>query len=175
MKPWLKVPLLWVMKGSYFGFGSPQQQVDMHSSSKKHFHILIICISFYLICSTTPKRFVQRFIFPNPSCAWRWSAVIGRFHLKQDLWAFNAPKAAPSGKEWICMFIQTNAKIKFSQVCASTPECTLDDGAGRHVSLRPPPISMVYNTAELIGPLHEHSFIYVFMNDLRCLAVLQKY
>ncbi len=39
----------------------------------------------------------------------------------------------------------------------STPECTLDDGAGRHiwagrhVSLRPPPISLVYDTAELIG------------------------
>ncbi len=31
---------------------------------------------------------------------------------------FNAPKVAPSGKEWICIFIQTNAKIKFSQVCA---------------------------------------------------------
>ncbi len=37
------------------------------------------------------------------------------------------------------------------------PECTLDDGAGRHikvgrhVSLRPPPISLVYDTAELIG------------------------
>ncbi len=33
--------------------------------------------------------------------------------------SFNAPKAAPSGKEWICIFIQTNAKIKFSQVCAA--------------------------------------------------------
>ncbi len=56
--------------------------------------------------------------------------------------------------------------------------CTLDDGAGRHikvgrhVSLRPPPISLDYDTAEFA---HEHSFIYVFMNDLRCLAVLQKY
>ncbi len=30
----VKVPLLWVMKGSYFGFGSPQQQVDMHARSK---------------------------------------------------------------------------------------------------------------------------------------------
>ncbi len=30
---------------------------------------------------------------------------------------FNAPKAAPISKEWICIFIQTNAKIKFSQVC----------------------------------------------------------
>ncbi len=31
----IKVPLVWVMKGSYFGFGSPQQQVDMHARSKK--------------------------------------------------------------------------------------------------------------------------------------------
>ncbi len=29
-----KVSLLWVMKGSYSGFGSPQQQVDMHVRSK---------------------------------------------------------------------------------------------------------------------------------------------
>ncbi len=27
----IKVPLLWVMKGSCFGYGSPQQQVDMHA------------------------------------------------------------------------------------------------------------------------------------------------
>ncbi len=32
--PEFKVPLLWVMKGSYFGFGSPQQQFDMHAMSK---------------------------------------------------------------------------------------------------------------------------------------------
>ncbi len=35
-----KVPLLWVMKGSYFGFGSPQQQVDMHARSKNTFIFL---------------------------------------------------------------------------------------------------------------------------------------
>ncbi len=33
---------------------------------------------------------------------------------------------------------------------ASTPECSLDDGAGRHVSPHPPPIPLVY-TANLIG------------------------
>ncbi len=31
---YLKVPLLWVMKGSYFGFGIPQQQVERHARSK---------------------------------------------------------------------------------------------------------------------------------------------
>ncbi len=45
-----KVPLLWVMKGSCFGFGSPQQQVNMHARSKN----IIICIYFYLICWMTP-------------------------------------------------------------------------------------------------------------------------
>ncbi len=46
------------------------------------------------------------------------------------------------------------------------------------MSLCSPPISLVYSTAELIGVdvyAHEHSFIYVFMNDLCCFAVLQKY
>ncbi len=36
----LKVPLLWVMKRSYLGFGSPQQQVDMHARSKNTFIFL---------------------------------------------------------------------------------------------------------------------------------------
>ncbi len=50
------------MKGYFFGFGSPQQQVDMHARSKKHFPFLITCIYFYLIGSTTFKRFAQRFL-----------------------------------------------------------------------------------------------------------------
>ncbi len=37
---YIKVPLLWVMKGSYFGFGSPQLQVDMHTRSKNTFIFL---------------------------------------------------------------------------------------------------------------------------------------
>ncbi len=36
----VKEPLLLVMKGSYFGFGSPQQQVDMHARSKNSFIFL---------------------------------------------------------------------------------------------------------------------------------------
>ncbi len=36
----VKVPLLWVMKGSYLGFGSPQQQIDMHARSKITFIVL---------------------------------------------------------------------------------------------------------------------------------------
>ncbi len=41
--------------------------------------------------------------------------MIGRFQLKQCLWASSAPKAAPCGKEWICSFTQTNVKISFMQ------------------------------------------------------------
>ncbi len=122
----IKVPLLWVMKGSYFGFGSPQQQADMHARSKNT-HCLIICIYFYLTCSTTPKRFVQRLIFPNPSICGEWSHFHFIMPVMPDKAAFvsavllcvqryrgnryfTAPKAASSGKEWICIFIQTNAK-----------------------------------------------------------------
>ncbi len=37
----IKVHLLWViMKGSYFGFGSPQQQIDMHARSKNTLNFL---------------------------------------------------------------------------------------------------------------------------------------
>ncbi len=36
----VKVPLLWVMKGSYFGFGSPQQQVDIYARSTNTFIVL---------------------------------------------------------------------------------------------------------------------------------------
>ncbi len=68
--PKLKCPY-YGLKGSYFGFGSRQQQFDMHGRWKKHFHFLIISICVYLICSMTPKRFAQRIIFPNPSFAWR--------------------------------------------------------------------------------------------------------
>ncbi len=60
------------------------------------------------------------------------SGPIGNLYISmQSLWAqccfvysvtgetaiFTAPKVAPSGKKWICIFIQTNAKIKFSHVC----------------------------------------------------------
>ncbi len=46
-------------------------------------------------------------------------------------------------------------------------------GGGQHVSVRPPPIPLVYNTVNLIGvDLHAHSFVYDFVIDL---AILQKY
>ncbi len=46
-------------------------------------------------------------------------------------------------------------------------------GAGRHVLLRPPPIPLVYKTANLIGvDPHADSFVHYFVIDL---AILQKY
>ncbi len=94
---------------------------------KKLFLCLIMCIYFFLTCSTTPKRFAQRWIFPNQSFAvtllcgdWSdWS----HFHYIMPSWAvllcvqryrgnryFTAPNAVHSDKEWICIFIQINAK-----------------------------------------------------------------
>ncbi len=35
IKHHIKVSLLWVMKGSYFGFGSPQQQVGMQGQKTR--------------------------------------------------------------------------------------------------------------------------------------------
>ncbi len=44
-----KVPLLWVMKGLCFGFGSLQQQVDMHARSKNTFIVLQYACIFTLL------------------------------------------------------------------------------------------------------------------------------
>ncbi len=41
---YFKVPLLWIMKGSYFGFGSPQQQVDMHAIIY-NMHLFLPCFA----------------------------------------------------------------------------------------------------------------------------------
>ncbi len=101
-----------------------------------------------------------------------------------ELWIIAHIHIQP-GLRFICVHIAALTEQRpniraFSPKKASTPECTLDDGAGRHiwagrhVSLRPPPISLVYDTAELIG-VDVCAWAYVFMNDLRCLAVLQKY
>ncbi len=131
-----KVPLLWVMKGSYFGFGRyrltcTQGQKTLSLSYNMH-------LFFTLLCSTTPKRFTQWFIFPNPplhdvdQC---WLVDRSHFHLISPVMPdkaafvsavllcvqryrgnryFTALKDAPSGKELIIIFIQTNEKIPTS-------------------------------------------------------------
>ncbi len=36
------VSLLWVMNGSYFGFGSPQLLVDMHKGQKNILYYIVL-------------------------------------------------------------------------------------------------------------------------------------
>ncbi len=43
------------MKGSYFGFGSPQQQVDMHARSKNTFIAFEYAFSFTLFAQWLPN------------------------------------------------------------------------------------------------------------------------
>ncbi len=61
-------------KGSYFGFGSPKQQVDMHARSKSTFIFLKIIYNnyynnilfFYLTCLVTPKQIRSMIHFSKP-------------------------------------------------------------------------------------------------------------
>ncbi len=123
------MPLLWAMKGSYFGFGSPQQQVDMHAGSKNTFivnmHLFLpylhkesktirstfnfskplLCVM--LICSDWYDWSHLHFILPVKQCLWAQCCIV--YSVTGETF-FATTKAAPSGKEWICIFIQTNAK-----------------------------------------------------------------
>ncbi len=78
-------------EGSYFGFRSPQQQVDMHAGSKTL--SLSICIYFYFTCSRTPKRSMIHFSKPLLCvmliCSDRsdWSYLNLFVPVKQRLWA----------------------------------------------------------------------------------------
>ncbi len=44
-------------------------------------------------------------------------------HFVYSVTGETAPKAAPSSKEWICIFIQTNAKINWWFSAANTQSC----------------------------------------------------
>ncbi len=91
----------------FFGFGSHQQQVDVHARSKKHFNFLIICIYFYLIllndsffqpllCVTlicgdwSDWSISFKAVFVIVSSADLCTAVTG-----EETAIFNAPTAAP--------------------------------------------------------------------------------
>ncbi len=63
----LKCPYYGLWKVHILVLGVPN---NMLTYMQGHFHCLIMCIYFYLICSTTLRRFAQRLIFPNPSIAW---------------------------------------------------------------------------------------------------------
>ncbi len=112
-----------VMKGSYFGFGSLQQQVDMHARSKNTF-IVIICIYLpydsqtirltihllpllcvMLICGDWSHFHFIMPVMPDKAALKKCCFV---YSVTGETAIFTAPKAAPSGKELICIFIQTN-------------------------------------------------------------------
>ncbi len=90
------------MKGSYFWFWEFPTTGWHACKVKKHFHFLIICIYFTLCAQRLPNdSFFQPLLCMTLICS-DWS-----ISFKSVLWSFNAPKAAPSGKECICIFIQT--------------------------------------------------------------------
>ncbi len=65
----LKCPYYGLWKVHLFGFGSPQQQVDMHASSKTrslsyNMHLLLP----YLLNDS--QTIHSTIVFPNPSFAW---------------------------------------------------------------------------------------------------------
>ncbi len=87
----VKVPLICVMKGSYFGFGSPQQQVDIQGLiclDWSHFHFILLVM---------------------PDKAAFVSAVLLCLRYQGNGYC-TSPKVTPSGKEWISSFIQTKTK-----------------------------------------------------------------
>ncbi len=121
------------MKGSYFGLWSPQQQFDMHARSKNTFIVLYNMHYFLPYLLNDSQRFAQQLIFKQLLCLklicsdWSdWSHFNFIMPVMPDKavcecsaalctalpWNsyFTAPKAAPSGKEWISIFIQTNRK-----------------------------------------------------------------
>ncbi len=66
---YFKVPLLRFMKGSYFGFGSPQQQVGMHARSKNTFIVLQYAFIFTLFAQWLPSDSLNdSFLQTPPLC-----------------------------------------------------------------------------------------------------------
>ncbi len=55
------------MKGSYFGFGSSQQQVDMHARSNNTFIVLIYAFIFTLFAQRLPNDSLNDSFFQTPS------------------------------------------------------------------------------------------------------------
>lgn len=125
------MPLFWLMKGSYFCFGNPQPQVDMHARSKDAYYKTIKVF----ICNLFAQIFPNDSYFQTPPLhegnLW-WFGLIGLIFISS--WACNAWyaafvsavllcvqcyrgkryfycfKRASSGKKLISIFIQTNVK-----------------------------------------------------------------
>ncbi len=106
-----------------FWFGSPQQQVDISMQSQKTLSLSnnMHSLYFYLTCTTI--HFSKSLLCMTLICG-DWSIglifissclqfliklLVGVQRYRGNRY-FYAPEAAPSGKEWICFFIQTNAK-----------------------------------------------------------------
>ncbi len=57
----LKVPLLWIMKGLYFGCKSPQQQADVYTRSKTRlFSYMHLFLPYFLNDSLNDSLFQTR-------------------------------------------------------------------------------------------------------------------
>ncbi len=54
------------MKGSYFGFGSPQQQVDMHARSKNFIFSYNMHLLFSLFAQRLPNDSLKDSFFQTP-------------------------------------------------------------------------------------------------------------
>ncbi len=93
------------MKCWYFGFVSPQLQVDMHARSRNTF----IVLSYAFIWTLLAQWLLNDSLFQTPPLR---DVICGDWLIsfKAVFVALNAQKAALSGKEWICIFIQTNGK-----------------------------------------------------------------
>ncbi len=105
----------------------------MHARSKKNFNFIIIWIYILPYLLNNSQTIHSTIDFSKPLlcvtliCGY-WSDFIwsGVCELSAALCTtiigetaiYNAPKAVPSGKEWICIFIQTNTKIKFPRSAA---------------------------------------------------------
>ncbi len=110
LTPPLKCPYYGLLKVHILVLGSRTDRTCMHG--QKHFYCFIICIYFYLICSTTPKRFTQRFIFPSSSSSWRYSALIGRFH-------FSAAFCTALPRKQLCLTLQRMSKVAKNELAFS--------------------------------------------------------
>ncbi len=118
---------------------------------------------------------------------WQIRFVVYRVTLETA--SFTAPEAAPSGKEWICIFIQTNAeKTKWAGMCQCFTLTSTWNSVGLvlkttllfllrdktfRCTFRCKTLQDVSITFELCHTLHERSFLKIHnRGTLKCLECL---
>ncbi len=77
------------MKGSYFGFESPQQQVDMHTRSKNTFIFLLYAFIFALFAQRLPNDSLNDSFFQTPplrDANLQWFVRLVSFHHACNAW-----------------------------------------------------------------------------------------